>query len=366
MVYHASTIIDPATPSTLAIATAFFAAACYSSLETLIQIFQTFKDFRGLYFWSMQVATWGIITYVIFSMISIFDLMPIIISRVFTWIAYFCMNIAPLFVLYSRLHFVIQESRRIRWILFVIFATAIPLFTATMVFSMGSYRQKPGYLHSLSICLRVQVTCFSVTEIFISGLYVWAAFSSLKPIVAIKGKPGKKLLIHLVVVYVVLIVLLAIVLILNYAYFYYVALGFTPFVYSVKLRIEFAIITRLVVLVTSSPCTPQQLPQWTSSQNSLMVPFEPRLSTANPTPSESGSPGECTPGQDSTLDLRETEQEQSIQRPSIRGSDIHLPMPPKALPSDQLLGPDRVWLSCFVERALERFAIPRHYSWVYI
>lgn len=342
MVYHVSTIIDPITPSTLAIATAFFAAACYSSLETLIQIFQTFKDFRGLYFWSMQVATWGIVAYVIFNMTSIFDLIPIITSSIFTLIAYFCMNTAPLFVLYSRLHFVIEEPRRIRWILFVIFAMAIPLFTASIVLSIGSYRHKPGYLHSLSICLRVQVTCFCVIEIFISGLYVWAAFSSLKPIVAMKDKPGKKLLIHLVVVYVVLLVLLAILLMLNYAHFYYVALGFTPFVYSVKLRIEFAIITRLVDLVTSSPCTPQQLPQWTSSQNSLMVPFEPCLSTANPTPPEPGSSGECTPRQESTLDLRETEQEQSIQRLSIRGSDAHLPIPPKALPSDQLLGPDRV------------------------
>ncbi|KAJ5900415.1 uncharacterized protein N7473_004485 [Penicillium subrubescens] len=41
----------------------------YNALETGIAVFDLFKHYRGLYFWSMQVASWGILVHTILAMI---------------------------------------------------------------------------------------------------------------------------------------------------------------------------------------------------------------------------------------------------------------------------------------------------------
>jgi hypothetical protein len=42
-----------------------FSIGAYNALETGIVTFDTFKRYRGLYFWSMQFASWGILVHAI-------------------------------------------------------------------------------------------------------------------------------------------------------------------------------------------------------------------------------------------------------------------------------------------------------------
>ena len=328
MVGAASTAIEPVSPSTHPVCSAFFAAALYSALETFFQIFYVFKHRGGLYFWSMQIATWGIIVYVTFNTVIVFSSIPYVLASAFALIGYYCMSTAPLFVLYSRLHIVANNSRKIRWVLFLILALFLPFLVSSIVLAVGAFHRVPRRVEDLSLCMKVQITCYSVAETIFSGIYVRAAFSSLKPIVAMKGKTGKKLLVHLVVVYVVLVILLGVLIMLNDTRFFYIGLGFSPFVYSIKLKTEFAIVTRLVDLVNSR----QHLPRWNLSHSSLMITFEPCPST-NPASPEQESPGRCTQRRESSLDMRETEHEEI----SIPESEIRISTPPKALPPDQLL-----------------------------
>jgi hypothetical protein len=40
-----------------------FSIGAYNALETGIVAFDTFKHYRSLYFWSIQVASWGILVH---------------------------------------------------------------------------------------------------------------------------------------------------------------------------------------------------------------------------------------------------------------------------------------------------------------
>lgn len=54
----------------------FFAISCYNAIEINFSIFNTFKRRRGLYFWSMLVASWGIMIHAIAGLLRFFSLAP--------------------------------------------------------------------------------------------------------------------------------------------------------------------------------------------------------------------------------------------------------------------------------------------------
>lgn len=180
----------PTSDTELSVLVAFFPIACYNALEIFVSIFHIFKRRHGLYFWSMQAATWGIPINVAFGITSIFTLIPIVPSTIGYLIGYYLMNISPLIVLYSRLHLVVAEVRKVRWILYIIIALSSIFVISTTVFLFGDVAALPHFGRYETISSRVVLTCFCVMEVFLSGIYIREAVVNLKPVLAVNGQEG--------------------------------------------------------------------------------------------------------------------------------------------------------------------------------
>lgn len=117
---------------------AFTAIAWCNSLELNVRIWITFKRHNGLYFWSLQVASWGVIIYSLAFIIKFFQVIPNnYISVAAITIGWWSMVTGQSLVLYSRLHLIMRDGRRIRWVLYMIIIDAILFHIPTTVLTFG-------------------------------------------------------------------------------------------------------------------------------------------------------------------------------------------------------------------------------------
>ncbi|KAF7589047.1 hypothetical protein BBP40_004835 [Aspergillus hancockii] len=231
---------------------AFFGITCYNVLEILISIFITFKHHRGLYFWSMLVATVGILLHAIAVVLRFFGLAPSFPMCVLIVIGWYAMVTGQSVVLYSRLHLVVSDCSRIRWVLYMIITNFFILHVPVTILFFGSNLGDHRFVRPFEIYEKIQLTGFSVQEIIISGLYIWEASRALKPIIARKGRIGRNVMIHLILVNILVILLDASLLATEYSDNFEIQTTYKTVVYSVKLKMEFSVLNKLINLVTHS------------------------------------------------------------------------------------------------------------------
>lgn len=327
----------PTTEAGLCLMVAFFAVAGYNALEIFFSIFEIFKRRRGLYFWSMLAATLGIPLNVTFSITSIFTLIPVIPSVIGYLLGYYLMSVFPLIALYSRLHFVISNPRRLRWILYGILAISSVIIVTMTIFISCQVAGLSHFKKYRLICWNVTMTCLCVIEVSLSGVYIREAIVNLKPVLRMKGQEGKKLIMHLVALYIGVIILLGIFLILIYTKHYVPVLGYHSFVYSVKLKMEFAILDKLICLVRTSTDnlhTPQS-----PAPNALHdFRIDGCQSIFDQTPQRNS---DSSTSKWHSKDDHETAQKRSYGEDE---PDIIIPTPPRVLSSYRLItDAERVW-----------------------
>jgi hypothetical protein len=97
---------------------------------------------------------------------------------------------------------------------------------------------------------RIQLAGFCIQEFVICGIYIYEAIRALKCIIRIRGRRGRKVIIHLLWVN-VLVVVLNILLLLTEYKLHYIQVSFKTVVYSIKLKLEFSVLNRLRSLVHS-------------------------------------------------------------------------------------------------------------------
>jgi len=248
---------DPALSGRLQTSTAiamtmvsFLAIAFYNVLELSITTFMTFKRHRGLYYWSLQAATWGIATYslgFVFKYFQVINLDMLSIALVvFGW--YFMVT-GQSVVLYSRLSLVVHNRRKIRWILIMIISNAVIGHIPTSVFAFGSNSRNPKpFIHLYSVYEKVQITLFFIQETVISGLYVYETVKMLRPPDNISGLRARKVLTHLIYVNIMVILMDITLLGTEYSGHYEIQTTYKAVLYSVKLKMEFHILNQLVAI----------------------------------------------------------------------------------------------------------------------
>lgn len=99
---------------------------------------------------------------------------------------------------------------------------------------------------------KIQMTIFCIQEFIISGLYLWKTVALLK---VIQKKGTRKVMMELFVINIIIVVGDIALLVLEYSGHRVEERLFKGFVYSVKLKLEFAILSKLVGLVQSSQRT---------------------------------------------------------------------------------------------------------------
>jgi hypothetical protein len=132
-----------------------YSIGTYSALETGLFTFGFFKRYRGLYFWSMQAASWGILVHALPAMarfISQSSNLPTSIPFILGWYA---MVSGQAFVLYSRLHLFALIECKTRWILWMIIVNAFILHVPMTVLFFGLNSRKAAFACPAAIFNRI-------------------------------------------------------------------------------------------------------------------------------------------------------------------------------------------------------------------
>ncbi|RAL04169.1 uncharacterized protein BO80DRAFT_257424 [Aspergillus ibericus CBS 121593] len=231
--------------------TAFAAISCYNAIELIILCLSVFKRRGSTYFWSLLIASISIIPQcvgyiLLFSHpeISPYGSVTLIL------IGWCGMITGHSLVLWSRLHLVLQDPRILRYLLRLIIIDDILLQIPITVLLYGTVSSdwqlfNTGY----NIMERIQLVGFCLQEALLSGIYVWEAAKllQLRP-----EARHRRILAQLILINVLVLVLDFAVVGIQYAGFYAVQVMFKPVAYSIKLKLEYAILGRLVKVVKTA------------------------------------------------------------------------------------------------------------------
>lgn len=154
----------------------------YNALELILLIFTTFKQWHGLYFWSLLVASFGVIPYNVGFLVVFFQLTQQYAGFIIDSYGWITMVTGQSVVLYSRLHLVLRNPKVLRAVLWMIVIDAVVFHVSTTVVLFGSsYGDDQGRFNGAWTAIeKVQMTGFCIQEFIISGLYLWETSKVLK------------------------------------------------------------------------------------------------------------------------------------------------------------------------------------------
>jgi hypothetical protein len=227
----------------------FIAISWYNAVELNFLIFTTFQRYRGLYFWSLVVASWGVVFYGIGFLFKFFQVIDNGVGNVvFITIGWWCMVTGQSVVLYSRLHLILLNKKLLRQILWMIIVDAVILHIPTTVLTFGSNgdTDTAAFVRGYNVMEKIQMTGFCVQEFIISGIYLWETAKFLRTDDQAKSR---KTLYQLFYINMIIIMMDLSLLGLEYANLYILEIVIKGMVYSVKLKLEFAILGKLVQYV---------------------------------------------------------------------------------------------------------------------
>lgn len=310
----------------------FISIAWYNAFELNILIFATFQRYRGLYFWSLVVAAWGVVFYGIGFMFKFFQVIDkSMINVVFITIGWWCMVTGQSVVLYSRLHLILLNEKLLRRILWMIVIDAIILHIPTTVLTFGSNSNTDtsAFVRGYNVMEKIQMTGFCMQEFIISGIYLWECAKFLRT----DDQPkSRKTLYELFYINMIIILMDLSLLGLEYANLYILEIVIKGAVYSVKLKLEFAILGKLVQYVRTP--SGQVVVGRTSDVSDFVQPFDAATRTPEALASsgqahKQGSSGNLNGGLDGTFqhleahkdDISVSAQYQSMQKSDRRRSE---------------------------------------------
>ncbi|KAB8265162.1 hypothetical protein BDV32DRAFT_134989 [Aspergillus pseudonomiae] len=231
----------------------FVAIAWYNAIELIVFCLSTFKFYRGWYFWSLFIASFSLFPICLGYIFYIFyPGIPYYLSISLIIVSWSCMVTGHSLVLWSRLHLIIHSPRVLHLTLAMIILDGFILHTSTAVLLYGSHshnvlmasRSTRGY----NIMERVQLVVFCVQELVISGIYLWETAKMLR----LNPSPlHYKILSQFLVINIFIIILDVAVVGIQFAGYYALQVTFKPVAYSLKFKLEYAILGRLIALATS-------------------------------------------------------------------------------------------------------------------
>ncbi|KAJ0422020.1 hypothetical protein BJY00DRAFT_322846 [Aspergillus carlsbadensis] len=245
---HVSTTL----PSVQYLFAALYALAFYNATEVVILVFATFKRYSGCYFWSLLVTAFSLILSTIGNAIYFYKDDPGEIAPVSLAVLGWCCFInGQAVVLWSRLRILVESRRALLAILGMVIFNAVTLSPPTI--ALAILGNDPGSQSIATEAYRIwediQLAIFSAQETLISGIYM-AQVSRLLPIFTDPAK--RKIIYQLLAINAIIIAMDAILLGVQFSGHRDVQIPLKGFVYAMKLKIEFAVLGRLVCVATCS------------------------------------------------------------------------------------------------------------------
>lgn len=223
------------------------ALAWCNAIDLIVLCLNTFKRYEGSYFWSLFVSSIAIIP---FGLGYILRLFSITFTRGFLELAivdlgWSAMVTGHSLVLWSRLHLVLHNERALKALLYLIVADGVLLHSACSAMEIAnnalpdSRRVKIGF----GVIERIQLVWFCLQELLLSAIYIRETSRLLR---LDHSGISRNVLTQLLGVNVVIIVLDLSVVGVQYAGFFTFQVTLKALVYSIKLKLEYVILGRLV------------------------------------------------------------------------------------------------------------------------
>ncbi|KAK4565828.1 hypothetical protein LTR86_003677 [Recurvomyces mirabilis] len=227
------------------------ALAVYNALELVLLILTTFRRFNGLYFWSLCAATYGVLMYTTGFMIEYFQFAAQLTGLTIRVLGWPNMITGQSLVLYSRLSLVMGQGydnllRALKW---MIIFDAVVHHSGTIILTFGAYYASPSasWIHAYNVQHKIQRTGFCIQEGLLSLIYIWRALSILRQTSSLRNKKQTWLLMwQLIVINVVIEALDIFILVEEYTALHATKQATKALMYSIKLKLEFAVLGRLV------------------------------------------------------------------------------------------------------------------------
>ncbi|KAK2737287.1 hypothetical protein FQN55_001213 [Onygenales sp. PD_40] len=240
----------------IAIAT-FLGIGWYNAIELCVLVFVAFNAYRGLYFWSLLLsAVAGVVPYSVGFLLKFFELMESMwLSVVLLSAGWWVMVTGQSFVLYSRLHLVLRDQRILQRVLYMIIGNVFLLHLPTTILTFGSNSSaKDSFVPAYNIMEKIQMTGFCLQEFIISTLYIWETIKMLK---LSPEKGNRRIMYQLLSINLIFILMDLGLLAAAYANLYVYETTLKSTIYSIKLKLEFAVLGKLIHLVNAHSWNPE-------------------------------------------------------------------------------------------------------------
>ncbi|KAF2707150.1 hypothetical protein K504DRAFT_483326 [Pleomassaria siparia CBS 279.74] len=242
----------------------------YNAIEVIVLILVTFNKYSGTYFWSLVVAGVGIIPYSLSLLIKYFQLLDPnadvgYVAIVMLTVGWYAMITGQSFVLWSRLHLVTNSARIIKYARYMIIIDGLLLHSTTTVLTFGansndlSPRVRERFIYGYSVMEKIQMVGFFLQELIISVIYIKETLRILKlsqsvkgdieAVVNVKERDVRKTMWQLITINAMIIIMDVVLLSAEFANLYIIETTLKGAIYSIKLKLEFAVLGRLVQIV---------------------------------------------------------------------------------------------------------------------
>ncbi|KAF2014732.1 hypothetical protein BU24DRAFT_442022 [Aaosphaeria arxii CBS 175.79] len=246
----------------------------YNALELITIILITFNKYRGIYFWSLMVAGFGIFPYALGFVVKFFHLLDPdknigFVAVTMISVGWWAMITGQSVVLWSRLHLVTNSRRILNWTLGMIIVDAIVLHIPTSILSFGANANDfspevlKTFINGYTVMEKIQMVGFFLQELILSIIYIKETIRLLRLSEAAANSDGsrtitdsrlhtrhmRKVMYQLLAINAIIIAMDIILLAVELANYYLVEVCLKAAVYSIKLKLEFAVLSRLVQLV---------------------------------------------------------------------------------------------------------------------
>ncbi|KAJ5965352.1 hypothetical protein N7481_012066 [Penicillium waksmanii] len=232
---------------------ALVAILMYNAAELSVLILLTFRRYRGLYFWSLSLSTvLGLVPSGIGNLLHFFAIGPLWLALALSNIGFYFLIPGQSVVLYSRLHLVLYDQCILRLVLYAVVINTVLIGFPTTISTFGAaFVRTNDWSKSYKIIERLQVTWFCVQEFTISLLYIRETVKLLQLSPAHSTR-RRRIMYELLAINVLIILMDISVLIVEFLGLYYLQVLLKCTIYSIKLKIEFAVLGKLTAIVEAS------------------------------------------------------------------------------------------------------------------
>jgi hypothetical protein len=226
------------------------AISLYNAFELTVLIRMTFRRYQSLYFWSLALSsTVGLIASGVGNLLHFFDIGPLSLALALSNIGFYFLVPAQSVVLYSRLHLILFNQRLLHFLLRAVIFNGIIFAVLVTVMSFGSaFLQTGPWNAGYKVVERLQVTWFCLQEFTISMLYIRETVKILQLRPASHNR-RKNIMYQLLAINILIIIMDTVVVVIEFIGLYYIQVLLKDAIYSIKLKLEFAVLGKLTDIV---------------------------------------------------------------------------------------------------------------------